>query len=29
MIIINSLITDATKTKYWQDIYAGNAKIIV
>ena len=29
VLIINSLITDATKTKYWQDIYAGNAKIIV
>ncbi len=29
VIIINSLISDATKTKYWQDIYAGNAKVIV
>ena len=29
VIIINSSITEATKTKYWIDIHSGNAKIIV
>lgn len=29
VIIINSLISEATKTKYWQDIHSWNAKIVV
>ncbi|QFR39255.1 DEAD/DEAH box helicase [Candidatus Gracilibacteria bacterium 28_42_T64] len=29
VLIINSTVTDATKTKYWIDIYNGNAKIII
>ena len=29
ILIINSTVTDATKTKYWIDIYNSNAKIII